>query len=44
MIHIIPINDLEEHIEDSTCPCGPSVEILEDGSLMITHNAYDNRP
>lgn len=43
MIHILPINDLKEHEELSTCHCNPSAEVLEDGSIMIVHNSYDKR-
>lgn len=41
--NILPENDLKEHIEESTCECGPSVEILENGDMMIIHNSYDGR-
>lgn len=43
MINIIPIDDIKEHIEDSTCHCFPMVEILENGEIMIIHNSYDGR-
>lgn len=43
MINIIPIDDIKEHIEDSTCQCYPKVEILENGEIMIIHNSYDGR-
>ena len=43
MLNILPINDLEEHEETSTCKCEPSIEILEDGELMIIHNSFDGR-
>lgn len=42
MIHIIPLNDLKPHTEDSMCTCGPSV-ITENGEMICTHNAYDGR-
>lgn len=41
--HILPINDLEEHTEKSTCKCNPKMEVLEDGDLMLIHNSYDKR-
>lgn len=41
--NILPMNDLKEHIEESICECGPSVEILENGDMMIIHNSYDGR-
>ena len=42
-MNIIPINDLKEHIEDSTCECNPKAEILENGDILIIHNSYDGR-
>jgi len=41
--HILPINDLVEHTEKSTCDCKPTAEIVEGGDMLIIHNAYDNR-
>jgi len=43
ILHIIPINDLKEHTEESMCECEPEVEIIESGDIMIIHNAYDDR-
>lgn len=40
MIHIIPINDLIDHLEDTDCPCGPEVGV-EDG--IVLHAAMDRR-
>lgn len=41
--HILPLNDLIEHIEESTCECFPDVEILENGDILIVHNSIDGR-
>lgn len=41
--HILPINDLIEHEEKSTCNCEPCVEIVENGDLLVVHNALDGR-
>ena len=41
-LHIIPINDLKEHEECSTCECSPK-SIIENGEMLFVHNAYDNR-
>lgn len=41
--HILPVNDIKEHDESSTCDCDPNVETLSGGDLMITHNSYDGR-
>jgi hypothetical protein len=40
--HIIPINDLKEHEDSSTCHCHPEVSI-EDGDMFIVHNSFDRR-
>ena len=41
-INIVPINDIEEHIEDTTCWCVPEI-IEESGTIIIKHNAFDGR-
>lgn len=44
MIHILPINDIKEHTEDTTCACNPEVKIEEEsGSIIVIHNAFDGR-
>jgi hypothetical protein len=43
MLHVIPINDLKDHSEDSICECNPKAEILENGDMLIIHNSYDGR-
>lgn len=40
--HIMPINDLKEHEQLSTCECCPKLEI-ENGEMIFVHNAYDKR-
>lgn len=39
--HVVPINDGHNHTADSTCECGPRVD-LEDG-ITIFHNSFDGR-
>jgi hypothetical protein len=41
--HVIPIGDLKEHEEAMSCHCDPKIEILANGNVMFTHNAYDKR-
>lgn len=43
MYDILPIDDLKEHEEKSTCPCGPRVEVVEGGNMVCIHNSYDGR-
>ena len=40
--HVLPINDIKEHEESSTCSCNPEVKI-ENGEMIIIHNAFDGR-
>lgn len=42
MFNILPIDDIEEHIEDSTCWCVPKIE-EHYGHIFIIHNAFDGR-
>jgi hypothetical protein len=42
MINVIPINDIEEHIEDTTCWCVPTIE-ESNGTIIVIHNAFDGR-
>lgn len=39
--HVIPENDLQEHLEVG-CECHPKV-VIHDGDMIIVHNAYDGR-
>ena len=41
--HILPVNDLEQHTEDSTCKCNPELQIIDNGDMMIVHNSFDKR-
>lgn len=42
VIHILPVNDLKEHKESSTCECSPTLEV-ENGEMIFIHNSYDGR-
>jgi hypothetical protein len=42
MVNILPINDIDSHVEDSTCKCSPKV-IFENGEMIIVHNSFDGR-
>lgn len=41
MIHVIPINDLKSHKEETTCDCQP--EVKTDGEMLVIHNSFDGR-
>lgn len=43
--HIIPINDLEEHLQnfDGICKCKPTTYIAESGTIIVVHNSFDKR-
>jgi hypothetical protein len=42
MLHILPINDIDEHEELSTCKCNPKL-IEKNGELILVHNSFDKR-
>lgn len=42
MYNIIPTNDTNPHVGDSSCPCKPKVE-FENGEMIVIHNSYDRR-
>jgi hypothetical protein len=37
------MNDLREHEEATTCPCGPVVECEPDAAMLVIHNSFDGR-
>lgn len=41
--HVYPVNDLVEHeLEGDDCVCGPTVEFVDGGSVVV-HHSLDNR-
>ena len=40
--HILPVNDIKEHTEESTCICCPQLKI-ENGEMIFVHNSFDRR-
>lgn len=40
--HVLPINDLKEHIESYRCSCEPTVE-NEGENMLVIHNSFDGR-
>lgn len=40
--HILPANDIKEHVEKTDCPCQPSF-IIENNQMIVVHNAFDGR-
>lgn len=45
MIHVYPIDDLEEHLlTDTICKCDPKViSIPHVNEVIIVHNSFDGR-
>lgn len=44
--HVLPITDLIEHAESDDCPCGPTVEYVQDergSGWLATHHSLDGR-
>jgi hypothetical protein len=42
MLNVIPLNDLKEHEEQSTCECCPTL-IIVNGEMILIHNSYIKR-
>lgn len=42
-IHVIPRNDIKNHLPHPSCACQPSVEERENGDALVTHFAWDGR-
>lgn len=41
--HVYPVADLIEHeTEGDDCPCGPTVEFVDGGSVVV-HHSLDKR-
>ena len=38
--HVLPVDDIEEHEQSTTCKCEPKV-IHENGDIIIVHNSFD---
>jgi hypothetical protein len=44
MIHVYPLDDIEEHyIIGTTCKCQPNVIIENDSEIIVVHNSFDGR-
>jgi hypothetical protein len=44
MLHVYPLNDLEEHeLEGTTCKCAPEVIAEPNAEMMVVHNSFDGR-
>lgn len=41
-VHVLPVDDLKEHVESVDCPCQPYVEVIG-ASLLIVHHSWDGR-
>lgn len=42
MTHVTPINDQQEHVEESTCHCYPRI-VEQDGEMICIHQGFDAR-
>lgn len=40
--HVLPINDLRDHVEAEDCWCEPRIE-EDDGGTVVIHNSMDGR-
>jgi hypothetical protein len=43
-VHVYPVNDLVEHeTGGDDCVCGPDVEFVDGGGILISHHSLDGR-
>ncbi len=42
-MHVVPIDDDEEHELLRTCQCRPTAKAIDDITVMIVHNSFDGR-
>jgi hypothetical protein len=42
-IHVIPLNDREEHYKSMSCNCSPQIYYPNDDVVLVVHDAYDGR-
>lgn len=43
-VHVVPLNDLREHVDSRWCPCHPSLAAAVEGpGIVVVHNAWDCR-
>lgn len=40
MLHIVPLSDVQEHIDSPNCPCHPEVEFVGD-SIIVIHSTFN---
>ena len=47
VVHVTPVDDLVEHEEFGgalcDCPCGPDVEFVDGGGIIVVHHSLDGR-
>ena len=44
MIHVYPLNDIEEHdIETTLCKCEPRIIAESNSDIIVVHNSFDGR-
>lgn len=41
--HVIPVSDLREHIEATTCWCRPMIEDPNEEIPLVVHHSLDGR-
>jgi hypothetical protein len=43
-VHVMPVNDIKEHIENDYCECHPKIRYFGgDGGKVVVHNSWDGR-
>lgn len=44
MIHVYPLDDIEEHeLEGTQCRCEPTIITESNAEMIVVHNSFDGR-
>lgn len=43
LVHVLPVNDVLEHLELRQCWCRPNVVTFPDRAVIVVHHAADGR-
>lgn len=43
MVESLPENDFKEHQLGGMCHCWPELIFMDNGEIVVLHNAYDGR-
>ena len=42
-IQVLPLGEETFHLWDNTCRCCPKISLVDNGKILMVHQAYDER-